>query len=115
MQLEALLKEACAQLAPFPPFPNAMFTNAIECEAGAAADPDRGCVVVGEDGELYELEFGIDHEAIEITGSWDPVNARKETMKKLELAPMDYLNYAYSGLVAVTEQLLEREAAAKEG
>lgn len=114
MQLEQILKEACAELAPFPPFPNAMFTNAIECEAGAAADPDRGCVVVGEDGELYELEFGIDHDSIEITGSWDPVNARKETMKKLELAPMDYLNYAYSGLVAVTEQLLEREAAAKE-
>jgi hypothetical protein len=114
MQLEALLKEACAQLAPFPPFPNAMFSNAIECEAGAAADPDRGCVVVCEDGDLYELEFGIDHDSIEATGSWDPVNARKETMKKLELAPMDYLNYAYSGLVAVTEHLLEREAAAKE-
>ncbi len=108
LQLQALLKEACAELDPFPSFPNALFTNAIECDAGASADPERGCVVVCEDGELYELEFGIDHDSIELTGSWDPVTARKETKKKLELLPRDYLVYAYNGLVAVTEALLER-------
>jgi hypothetical protein len=108
MQLQALLKEACAELDPFPPFPNALFTNAIECDAGPAADPDRGCIVVDEEGELYELEFGIDHDSIELTGSWDPVTARKETKKKLELHPRDYIVYAYNGLVAVTEALLER-------
>ncbi|MGE5595886.1 MAG: hypothetical protein ACM3S1_07615 [Hyphomicrobiales bacterium] len=109
-QLRQLLKEACAELDPFPPFPNALFTNAIECEAESAADPERGCVVVCEDGELYELEMGIDHEAIELTGSWDPVTARKETKKKLDLHPRDYIVYAYNGLVAVTEHLLERQA-----
>ena len=30
MQLQQLLKEACAELRPFPSFPNAIFTNAIE-------------------------------------------------------------------------------------
>ena len=114
LQLEQLLKEACAQLDPFPPFPNALFTNAIECEGESASDPGRGCVVVAEDGELYELEMGIDHDAIEMTGSWDPVTARKETMKKLDLHPRDYLVYAYNGLVAVTDQLLERSAEAGE-
>lgn len=107
-QLHQLLKEACAELDPFPPFPNALFTNAIECQEGAAADPERGCTVVAEDGELYELEFGIDHDSIELTGSWDPVTARKETKKKLDLHPRDYIVYAYNGLVAVTEHLLER-------
>jgi hypothetical protein len=107
-QLHELLKEACAELDPFPPFPNAFFTNAIECEEGAAADPGRGCVVVCEDGELYELEFGIDHDSVEISGSWDPVTARKEERKKLNLHPRDYIVYAYTGLVAVTEHLLER-------
>jgi hypothetical protein len=111
LQLQGLLKEACAELDPFPPFPNALFTNAIECDAGAAGDPERGCVVVCEDGELYELEFGIDHDSIELTGSWDPVTARKETKKKLELHPRDYIVYAYDGLVAVTEALLERAEA----
>ena len=49
-QLRELLQEACATLRPFPPFPNALFTHAIECEGDSAADPERGCVVVGEDG-----------------------------------------------------------------
>jgi hypothetical protein len=108
-QLRELLQQACAELDPFPPFPNALFTNAVECEESAAADPGRGCVVVCEDGELYELEFGIDHDSIELTGSWDPVTARKETRKKLDLHPRDYIVYAYNGLVAVTEHLLERQ------
>src|SRR5690606_23112281 len=82
MQLQELLHEACAELQPFPPFPNARFTNAIELDPGPVANPDVGCVVVADDGEIYELEFGIDHEAIELTGSWDPVTARKETKKK---------------------------------
>jgi len=110
-QLRELLKDACAALDPFPPFPNAMFTHAIECEGAAAGDPDRGCVVVAEDGDLYELEFGIDHESIELTGSWDPVTARKETLKKLDLHPRDYIVYAYNGLVAVTEVLMEQAEA----
>lgn len=108
LQLQALLQEACAELQPFPSFPNALFTNAIECDPGAGADPERGCIVVGEDGELYELEIGIDHDAIELTGSWDPVTARKETMKKVEFHPRDFVVYAYAGLLAVTELLLER-------
>ena len=107
-ELEVLLKEASAALRPFPSFPNAFFTNAIECDPGPAGDPERGCVVVGEDGDLYELEFGVDHEAVEITGSWDPVTARKEETRALNLHPRDYVVYAYSGLMAITEALLER-------
>ena len=109
-ELEVLLKEASTALRPFPSFPNAFFTNAIECDPGPAGDPERGCVVVAEDGELYELEFGVDHEAVEVTGSWDPVTARKEEKRPLDLHPRDYVVYAYSGLIAVTEALLERAA-----
>lgn len=109
MQLKALLVEAAAELDPFPPFPNALFTNAIECDPGPIANPDLGCVVVCEDGELYELEFGVDHESIELTGSWDPVTARSEVKKKLDLHPRDYLVYAYNGLLAITDELLERQ------
>lgn len=113
MQMQQLLQEACAELRPFPSFPNAIFTNAIECDdGGMAADPERGCIVVGEDGELYELEMGIDHESVELTGSWDPVTARKETLKKIDLHPRDYLVFAYAGLIAVTEHLLERQSEA---
>jgi hypothetical protein len=111
MQLQILLREACEELRPFPSFPNAIFTNAIECDPGAAGDPERGCVVVDEHGELFELEMGIDHDSIELTGSWDPVTARKETLRKVDLLPRDYIAYAYSGLMAVTEALLEQKVA----
>ena len=110
MQVSALLQEACAELRPFPSFPNAIFTNAIECEIDGG-DPETGCIVVAEDGELYELQMGVDHESIELMDSWDPVTARKETLKKIELHPRDQLLYAYAGLIAVTELLLEQEAA----
>ena len=110
MQVSALLQEACAELRPFPSFPNAIFTNAIECEIDGG-DPETGCIVVAEDGKLYELQMGVDHESIELMDSWDPVTARKETLKKIELHPRDQLLYAYAGLIAVTELLLEQEAA----
>ena len=59
-QLGELLRLAATRLRPFPPFPGAFFTNAIEAEPDGAADVDRGCVVVCEDGELYELQMGVD-------------------------------------------------------
>ena len=62
-------------------------------------------------GELYELEIGVDHDSIELMGSWDPITARKEELKKLALPPREYLIYAYHGLMAVTEALLEQQEA----
>lgn len=115
LQLQQLLQEACAELQPFPPFPDSFFTNAIECDPGAAGDPNLGCIVVCEDGELYELEFGVDHDTMELTGLSDPVTMRHEATKKVDLHPRDYLVYAYSGLLAVTEHLLERRAQAEAG
>jgi hypothetical protein len=108
-QLHEILVDACLRLRPFPPFPNAFFTNAIECDPVGAGDPEMGCIVVGEDGELYELRIGIDREAIELTGSWDPVTARKEEKVRVDLHPRDYLVYAYNGLMAVVEHLAEAE------
>jgi hypothetical protein len=108
-QLRELLEDACAALRPFPPFPNALFTHAIEVDAGHAASPELGCIVVGEDGGLYEFQVGVDHDSIELTGSWDPVTARKEELKPVAFHPRDYIVYAYNGLVAVTEHLLERD------
>ena len=112
MQLRQLLQEAAGELRPFPPFPGAFFTNAIEVEAAAAEDPERGCVVVCEDGELYELTMAISF-SDEAT---DPVSARDETLKKLEeLHPRDYVLLAHEAIARVTEQLLERGGEERRG
>ena len=105
LQLRQLLEEAAGQLRPFPPFPGAFFTNAIEVEADHAEASERGCVVVCEDGELYELKMTIDFSE----DAQDPVSARDETLKKLEdLHPRDYIVLAYEALTRVTEELMER-------
>jgi hypothetical protein len=59
-QLGVLLKEAALALRPFPPYPGAFFTYGVEVNLEGVERPDLGCIVVGEDGELYELEMKID-------------------------------------------------------
>ncbi len=105
MQLRQLLEEAAGRLRPFPPFPGAFFTNAIEVEAEAAESAEHGCIVVCEDGELYELKMSIDFS----DDATDVVSARDEKLAKLEdLHPRDYIVLAYEALRRVTERLIER-------
>jgi hypothetical protein len=108
-RLRRLLGEACARLDPFPPFPGAFFSFGIEIDAPAVESSDRGCVVLAQDGELYELEMRQDlpDSDMEIA---DPVALRDEKMKALDLHPLEYVVYAYEALRAVTELLLERES-----
>ena len=108
-RLRRLLGESCALLDPFPPFPGAFFSYGIEIDARAVESPDRGCVVLASDGELYELEMRQDlpDSDMEIA---DPVALRDEKMTALDLHPLEYVVYAYEALRAVTELLLERES-----
>jgi len=107
-RLRRLLHEAAARLEPFPPFPGAFFTHGIEVEAPGLESPERGCVVLGPDGELYELEMGQDIAALALDQT-DPVALREERLKKLEeLHPRDYVAYAYAALTRVVELLLEQ-------
>ncbi|MHB8684916.1 MAG: hypothetical protein ACYC9X_11405 [Dehalococcoidia bacterium] len=107
-QLRLLLEEAAHALRPFPPFPGAFFTNAVEVSLEGVERPDLGCIVVAEDGELYELEMKIDF-GEEFGDVIDPVQARDETLKKLDdLHPRDYVVLAYNALTQLTGLLVER-------
>ena len=106
-QLLLLLEEAAHALRPFPPFPGAFFTNAVEVNLEGVERSDLGCIVVGEDGELYEMEVKIDFSDDVI----DMVQSRDETLKKLDdLHPRDYIVLAYNALTQLTELLLESTA-----
>jgi hypothetical protein len=105
-QLRILLEETAKELRPFPPFPGAFFTNAVEVDLDGAERADLGCIVVGEDGGLYELEVEIDFGEDVV----DMVQAREERLKKLDdLHPRDYVVLAHNALTQLTELLLERE------
>jgi len=113
-RLRRLLHEAAAALDPFPPFPGAFFSYGIEVEAPGAESPERGCVVLAPDGELYELEMRQDMTALALDES-DPVALRDERLQPLDLHPRDYIVYAYAALTRVVELLLERAAEASGG
>jgi hypothetical protein len=108
-RLRSLLREAAAELDPFPPFPGAFFSYGIEIDAPGAESPDLGCVVLAPDGELYELRMGQELPVIDLEMA-DPVALRKEELKPLELHPRDYLIYAYTALNRVVELLLKQGA-----
>jgi hypothetical protein len=113
LRLRELLREAVSHLDPFPPFPGAFFTYAIEAEPAATARGERGCVVVCPDGELYELVMGVELPLFP-DESADPVSMRKEELRKLDdLHPRDYLVYGYNALRRVVEILLEQQEAKK--
>ena len=103
-----LLREAVADLDPFPPFPGAFFTMAIEVEPDGIENKEVGCVVVTEGAELKELQIGIDEDSP--LGN-DPVSTRNEALVDLELSAHDRFVLAYNGLRAVGEVLGEQRAA----
>ena len=111
LHLRELLREAVGHLDPFPSFPGAFFTHAIEAEPAATAHADRGCVVVCPDGELYELVMGVELPSFP-DEQVNPVSTRKEELRKLDdLHPREYLVYAYNALTRVVEILLEQQEA----
>ena len=106
-RLRAILLDAVTRLDPFPPFPGAFFSYGIEIEAPGVESPQRGCVVLGQDGEFYELKMGNDVPTFDFEVT-DPVAMRNEELKPLQLHPMEYLVYAYNAITKVAEILLER-------
>ena len=108
-RLRAVLQGAVARLDPFPPFPGAFFSYGIEIEAPGMESADRGCVVLGEDGEFHEMQMGTELPGFEMDVT-DPVAMRTEELKPLELHPQEYIVYAYNAISQVVEILMQRQA-----
>jgi hypothetical protein len=104
-QLSDILHTAVASLNPFPAYPGSFFNYAIEVDAGVLSGPKRGCMVVGKDGELYELIMRMDFSG----DDGDPVGMRDEEMRKLELLPHEYIVLAHQAIKAVVEYQLEKQ------
>lgn len=102
-QLAALVR----QVQPFPPFPGAVFAYGIEVEPPAHSA--LGCVIVGDDGELYEYRVGLDTEAIAAGG--DTLAQRHEELLKLELPPREFIPYAHGAIEALARYLEESAGA----
>jgi hypothetical protein len=105
-QLRELLKTLVAEIDPFPAFPGAMFAYGIEIEPPAGGGDQYGCVILAEDGELYELQVGMD---VEQATSGAGVAVRSEDRLSLDaLPPAEYIGYAHRAVSAAVEYLLSQ-------
>lgn len=101
-QLRNLLRNLATQIRPFPEFPGSFFSYGIELDVNEA--DGRGCIVLGEDGELYELLIGLD---VAEVATGDPAAMRSEERVLLEdLPPATYVAYAHKAVTAAVEYLL---------
>ncbi len=84
-----------------------MFAYGIEIEPPAGGGDDHGCVILAEDGELYELRVGID---VDQAASGSALAIRSEDRVSLDdLPPAEYVGYAHRAVTAAVEQLLSRQ------
>lgn len=107
--LRARLVEVAAQIDPFPAFPGAVFAYGIEVEPADGGGPDLGCVILGNDGGLYELQIGLDD------GTSRPTTTDASTERHEELVPLDvppdlFVRYASAAIETAARYLEERDS-----
>ena len=107
-ELLELLPRAARAVGEFPSFPGAMFACAIEVDPAGELPGDYGCVVLGEDGGLYELVVSHDPQQ-EAAG--DPVATRAEELRPLEGMPPEHVVLYAHGAVLAALRHVEHPAA----
>ncbi len=99
-QLREQLKRVAAAVDPFPAFPGAVFAYGIEVEP---IGTEHGCVILGDDGALYELQIGMD--AAPAAFDSDQVATRHEELVPLEVPPAEFVTYAHRAITAAAAYL----------
>ena len=99
-QLRDVLKELAGRLQPFPAFMNMATIQAVEVGPEGLQAPDRGCVVVCPDGELYRLSLLLIPGPLGLSDV-DQV----EEFEALELPTEEYVPYAYAAIVELARRL----------
>jgi hypothetical protein len=107
-ELHEILVAIAGRLAPFPYFLGSIEVQAVEAEPGGASGADRGCVVVCDDGELYEFTMNLNLPGLGPELGLD----RDDTVKRIDLPPEDYIPYAYNAIKELSALLAEQEARA---
>lgn len=102
--LRAQLVNVAQQIDPFPAFPGAVFAYGIEVEPAGGGRPDLGCVILGDDGALYELQIGLDDTRPQQAVA-DASTERHEDLVPLDVPPAVFVTYAYAALHAAADYL----------
>ena len=103
LELRKLLRELADALDPFPSFLGISSIQAVEVDPSGVANPDRGCVVVCPDGEMYELVLRMVPGPVDVGGV-----DQTEELRELDLSPGDYVAYAYAAVKELTRIMEEQ-------
>ncbi len=106
--LHEQLVEMAAALDPFPYFLGSLEVRAVEAEPGGVERSDRGCIVVCQDGELYEFTMKMQN-----SDSMDLSMSRDDSVKRIELSPQDYVPYAYNAIKELGKLIEDQRARGK--
>ncbi|MBI3743526.1 MAG: hypothetical protein HY261_04485 [Chloroflexi bacterium] len=107
-QLHETLVALAANLVPFPYFLGSTEVRAIEAEPGGVERADRGCIVVCDDGEMYEFIMKVQQGDL-----FDGGMGRDDSVKKVEMRPEDYIPYAYHAIKEIGALIDEQKTRAK--
>ncbi len=105
--LSDILKKVADEFEEFPVFPGAIFAYGIEIECPESMNSEYGCLILGNDGGIYEFQIGLDPEKI-ATGE-DPMTTRDESLIPIELPAEEYIPVAAQAIRQAVELL--RQAA----
>lgn len=108
-ELHEIIVAMASQLVPFPYFLGSTEVRAIEAEPGGVQRAERGCIVVCEDGEMYEFTMKVQPPGV----GFDMGLMRDDSVKRVELAPEDYIPYAYHAIKELGVLLEEQRQRAK--
>jgi hypothetical protein len=106
--LHEQLVEMAAALDPFPYFLGSLEVRAVEAEPGGLERSDRGCIVVCQDGELYEFTMKMQN-----SDTLDLSMSRDDSVKRIDLPPQDYIPYAYNAIKEIAKLIEEQRSREK--
>ncbi|MBI2872878.1 MAG: hypothetical protein HYY00_06795 [Chloroflexi bacterium] len=93
-EMQGILQALAARLDPFPNFAGMTTLQAVEVDPEGFIPKERGCVVLCQDAEFYELALKLVPPVGEFADGMDQV----DELKQLEMPPHEYIPYAYAAI-----------------
>ena len=103
--LSDILRKIAEEFEEFPVFPGAMFAYGIEIECPESVSSQYGCLILGNDGDIYEFQIGLDPE--KIAAGEDPMTTRDESLIPVELPAEEYIPVAAQAIKQAVALLRE--------
>ena len=103
-ELHSIIKRLIEKVQPFPTFPEMPSIQALEILPSGIKDAERGCIVLCNDGEFYELTIRTIPGTPSLGGGFDHI----EEYESHKLSTGDYVAYAYVAIKQLT-QLIQQQ------